>query len=268
MNDKHIVCFLDILGYQQLVVNHNKNIQMIKNIEHVFKEALDRIDKFQYRKNENEYSLAIKTVLKHTKFRVISDAILITMSLSNLPLLHKKFNNNENILVYIETFLFIISLFYLDVVSKLSYFFRGGISVGQYYENVLNNAQNIFIFSQAMVDAFNLGKKADSPRVLIGDSVYEYISNVYNGSLPNKLFDTCVYECLDGLRCLDIYHPLRNDNITKKILKNIVKGVNGQVKLNRTDPKVIRKYCCFVKYHNQKLSGGLNFPELMINHFN
>ena len=48
---------------------------------------------------------------------------------------------------FLDMYLNHISFFCFSVAEKLGYFFRGAITIGQYYQQQILNQDNIFIFS-------------------------------------------------------------------------------------------------------------------------
>ena len=152
----YAVCFLDLLGFKDLVQRFKSNLGTVRAIEGVFGSAFHRLDQFRTREPVNKYALANKIVAQHTKYRMISDSTIFTLPVSGLPKLDQEFDDLENRLLCVESFLIGISLFWLWVGGKMGYFHRGGITIGHHYENVLNEPGNVFIFSEALVDAASL----------------------------------------------------------------------------------------------------------------
>lgn len=267
----YIVCYMDILGYGNLVSKIYDRPEIVKDIKDVYSHIVGIVDGFITRDIKNEYQKAWKLVAENTKFRIISDSVLVTMELDRLPLLEEGVNANDNVITYIEMYFQLISTFYVYFASKIYYFFRGAVTIGQYYEAELNKPENIFIVSKALVNASKLEKeKADSLRIIIDESVCDYSKNTSkNGFIGKKMFEDRIFKDIDKLYCLDIYFGLPDDNpkLSRKVIEGIVKAIRFQIKENRNNPKVLRKYYHFIKYHNWKMKTRFKYEEFIIEDF-
>src|SRR5437870_2903984 len=114
-----IVCYLDVLGYEALV-NSDKKPEDVFN---VFKEALDFIEK-----NKEKYSGP--RILDAVYIQILSDSIILTLDLEIVAKLEKDGIGMERSVGY---FFHLISIFTINLTSKLQHLIRGGISVGPYF---------------------------------------------------------------------------------------------------------------------------------------
>ncbi|MFA5857440.1 MAG: hypothetical protein WC955_00075 [Elusimicrobiota bacterium] len=253
VNKKYIVCFMDILGYKSLVTRIQNDPKLIDDIKNIYDKLLKLIDGIITREIKDKYQQGNKTVAENIKFRIMSDSIIVTMCLDDLPMLTTDITIDENRALYIGAYFQLISMFYITFVSDIRYFFRGAITVGQYYESELNKPENIFVVSEALVRAFECEQKmAESVRVIIDVSALDYFKGIKND------FQNYIFKDIDGLECLDIYLGLPDDvpEISDKVtevIENIINVLNLQIQENHNDSKILRKYYHFIQYHNWKM---------------
>ncbi len=198
-----------------------------------------------------QYSIANKIVAQHTKYRMISDSTIFTLPVSGLPRLDQELDDLENRLLCVESFLIGISLFWLWVGGKMGYFHRGGVTIGRHYENVLNEPGNVFIFSEALVDAASLQASGDPMRIVLGREVYEYFSALSSQGRLSDSLDGLVFVDEDNKRCLDTYSVLQEDARTKQILGDLANGIRLQREQNAAYDDIIKKYRWLGAYHNR-----------------
>lgn len=148
--EPRIVCFLDILGFSELIKRYDDDITstLLQDIQESFKIATKTLKEAV---NQQD-----KDLLKHLKYYSFSDNICIS-----LPFFETKhdFIKNFNLLcIYTRGF-------QLIMMSK-GIFMRGGISTGSYFSD-----ENL-IFSIGLVNAYKLeSKNAIYPRVVIDDLI-------------------------------------------------------------------------------------------------
>ena len=256
MVDRAIVAFLDILGYKKIVENHMNNIELIQGIETIIKEAL-RLVSSAKEKSDPERKDGWSKILQASNAKVISDSAIFTLSLSKISP-----KDNENISSYIYIYLLNISAFCLMFIGKTGHIFRGAVSLGDHYENATNGS--LFIFSQAYINAFELERKEERPRIIIDNTLLEYLKTV-SFSYTEEFFFKDKY----GTMCFDLYCFLRFDKeheeTVKMILAEIKEGLTVNIRANIHDNKVMDKLKYFVEYHNSKITkAGENFKDFFI----
>ena len=280
MENLYLVCFLDILGYSELVEQKYTSENEIQKIEKKFKDVLKIIDGIVKREPDNLFIKANQIIQKEMKIRIMSDSVLITINLSNPQFtedIMKEYSveegeSGEKIeIVFILKTLWTISWIILIISAEIRYFFRGGITIGQYYEAKLREENNdsIFIFSKAFLDAVKLEKSAEFPRIIIGENLYDYVLKFNNEKPPDSLSE---YFYIDGddKRCLNPYVSLfdsgsreRNERITKKILGKIKDAIELQYKNNK-DENITKKYKYIIDKYNFQVETKFNLPEFKI----
>ncbi len=125
--------------------------------------------------------------------------------------------------------------------------------MGPHYES--QHDGNLFIFSQAYVNAYKLEGKADTPRILIDDKVLEFIK----GLSLNRF----VFVDSSGEKCFDIYAVFESESRSPAILSLIKERVSGNMFKIRQDKKALSKFIHFAEYHNQRVA-QLGFTDLTL----
>lgn len=174
---KGIVAFLDILGYQNLVLNNDLEkvgeilktfnslgLQVNKNIYNAVMEASN---------NDNETVNRIinnKTIL-HLDYNVISDSIIVV----------KKFDHEkETKTMMVSTFLFgMYSLFTEAMNNGIA--LRGAIGFGEYLSE-----DNIFA-SKEIIEAYKLSESLNFSGIVFCDSFDKELMNIYQTNEGNDL---------------------------------------------------------------------------------
>jgi hypothetical protein len=263
--NKAIIGFCDILGYDTIVKKMIKNSEFIKNFDTLMHKLT--VELLQKLKNLNISDLTgnpadnayFKKVTNTIKVRCIFDNAIFSLPLSSITFNSQEFDNKTTILNCIETFFSSIAMFSAFFISFTGYTLRGGISIGSHYEIERDNY--LFIFSEAHNKAVHLEKDATNPRILLEDDLRLYLDEM-SYSHMNKSF----YKDDDGSYCLDIYSFLETMGNIKNILTDINKGLILNMESNTSNIKELSKLIYFAKYHNRKIgSNGLKFPELSIN---
>jgi len=166
LQNKTIVCYLDILGYTNIIETHYANPTLIKNMEYLMEGGTSGLMK-KARKHlfpDTKYEDYSKQIIDLINGKFISDSIIYTLSLDNVPS-HEDYTEKETEHHCIIMLLNFISMFCTLFISHTGYCVRGGISIGKHYEKHFNEDKSFFVFSQAYINAYKLEKKAKTPRV-------------------------------------------------------------------------------------------------------
>jgi|JI6StandDraft_1071083.scaffolds.fasta_scaffold04608_7 hypothetical protein len=150
--EPRIVCFLDILGFSDLIKKYDEDVTstLLQDIQESFKLATKILQEAVKQQD--------KDLLKHLKYYSFSDNICI--SLPFFETMYDFLNNFNLLCIYIRGF-------QLIMMTK-GIFMRGGISTGSYFSD-----GNI-IFSMGLVKAYKLEcSKAIYPRVVIDEIIIE-----------------------------------------------------------------------------------------------
>jgi len=261
---KYIFCYLDILGYKTLVDKCFVDPTLIENIRSSFKNIFyDMIADFKHEKSESEVQTDFETIMKSIKVSLISDTILIRMPIEDTKMLSHGLGEKFNTLSYIQVFIYFVSLLFIGFSTKVGYFFRGGISINEHYEDDFNG-NGLFITSKALINSYLLEKEADVIRILIHDNVLSFISNDYDEEHKKEFSKIYLYQDSTNRNCLNIYFVLRNDELTRSALDGIREVIKLQMNANRNDVHVLEKYNYFIQYHNKFVNGVFNMPEYTI----
>lgn len=226
--DNWLVCYLDILGYTDLV-----KYDMPEKVLDRLRQSYDRFHRLS-----GEFNITLQS---------LSDSFIIAIDLGkkeDAPLKEAR---------KVIDHLSIVAWWCTEIITQLGYFLRGGISIGKYFQDDLGDLRNQFIYSSALNDAHELAEeKADFPRVLIHENVYDRLQR----SFPIKEWK--LFKDFDDLICLDIYGAsfLSGSDLDYSffIMKKLKEECwERQVLKNACDAKVLRKYSLFSDYHNQKV---------------
>ena len=260
-SDNVIVCFLDVLGYQQLV--DGKSPEEVYNN---FLKAVSLKDIMERKYKEGS------TVSKNINMQILSDSIIFTIDLDNISDFHESFKLLDKKGFATDYFFYFIISFYIYFVINVKYLLRGGIAKGQYYQEKLDKPENQFIFSKAQVEAFRLENVAYFPRVVVSDILCKQISEDTNIS---DMIKESIIKDRDGLYYLDIYRFFLikkfNEKLRKELLSSICEVIKSKLKKHKGNFKIMQKYEWFLNYHNDKImemrdSFGLqNYKDFIIN---
>ncbi len=270
----HAVCYLDLLGYGQLVDDVSHDRKTVQQIEEVFRQVFDMPERMKQREVSNTLSKLNVEAARRTTWRVFSDSVVASLDLSSPPEISKESSESDRCKYCLGSFLSLVEFCYLLIASrKLGYFFRGGLSIGQYHEAQLAGPHQTFLFSAALVDAARLEREAETPRILISDRVFQFLEQ--KGVMDKTLDGHFFTDEFDGKSktCLDVYYPLivmKDNESSARWLNDIVQSVRLQVQsvkqggmTEEERKKTLRKYRWFADYHNRKIKeSGLSVPTI------
>ena len=264
MLDETIVGFIDILGYKNLVNEHCNNIDTICSLEDLLrKSSVGLVEKLKQFPSEEEQIVEeyYQNVLSMVTVRYISDSVLFTLPISKIGFSHPSFTKEDTIAHCAHLYFGLIANFCTLFISKTGLVFRGGISKGQHYESAFNSngIHNLFIFSKAYIDAYELEKKAETPRIVIDDALWLYLNKLSNDSSKHFFNDG------DGRKCFDIYCSLHHDKYSESRLTDIKKRVEANIRKNINKHNELCKLIYFARFHNMRVrKDKLNFEKLSI----
>ena len=213
-----IVAFLDFLGFRQLVCQCKDGaIDIIKSIDSSINHVFETV------KSETAGAVSIK---------LFSDCFCLSC-------------NNSNVAEMVDALCF-LQLF----LAKDGIFVKGGLSKGNHFDN------DRIIFSEGLINAYELQEHDKYPRVIVDDSLVQKMITESHTLAGDKITDF-ISIAPDGKYFLDYLHSLREgelidefDDLIAMHKQNIVE----QVKNNYNDYIVIEKYMWLAEYHNSKFS--------------
>ncbi len=232
--ENFIVAYLDIMGYRDLI----KTTEPEK-----IKEAIEGT-----LKSPESISGDAADLAKSIELQLLSDSIILALNLDSLEQYQIGFKINQ--------FLAICAALYVLLFCQLKKPIRGAVAIGQYYmEQLQTRFANHFLFSKALVEAYELeNKHADVPRILLTQK----LGALFTGEPHSK---NKIKKDFDGLWIIDPYEFVRFcDGVNKSrdvenlYIKNLKEVLNSDIEL-----KVKRKYEYMRMCHNQKMmANGLN----------
>jgi hypothetical protein len=263
---KAIVGYLDIMGYQNLVRRAISNKELVKRLESLFYKAsvgslkkLSEIDLTGIaQETDKEGWQYYQEVVKAIHVRNNADSFIFTLPLSKVNYRGLSFDKKGTLLNCIETYFSVMTMFATLFTSKMGHLLRGGISIGNHYENEREN--QLFVFSEAHNRAVTLeSRKSKNPRILLDDALLLYLKET---SYPHvaKFF----YRDEDGFYCLDIYSALGVWGERKgDVLSDIVNGITLNMQSNIDNKEELGKLLYFAKYHNRWICREeINLPHM------
>lgn len=220
--ERRIVCFIDILGFSNVVngtINNgiNGNIKL-KNICG----ALNMIDDFRITMSE-------KMLIKDVRTTQFSDSVVISF-----PWIEE-----DNSII--AAFMWIKYLQFF-LIMEHDVLLRGGITIG----DIIHNEK--MIVGPAMIDAYTLESKcAINPRIIIDSNVIPLFEKTFDRCKTNNHFNdtTLINKDNDDRYYIDYFNFPEKDRIgTSKYMNDYL----GQLKIlvyeneNNEDPRIRDKY--------------------------
>ena len=225
--DNKVVAFLDILGFKSLVFqNKDDAIKAIKCLDKAISHSLECL----FLENCPEWFSA----------RLFSDCICLSC-------------DEHDLLTVLS------ELAWLQLnLSRWGIFVRGAIDEGLHFEN------ERMIFSEGLINAFEVQKKDAYPRILITDSIIDRVRNERTKYSKNEL-DAYLIKAPDGLYFLDYLQYIEEDIIFRSHMEDFLtshkNAIIEQTHANITNQRVVEKYRWLADYHNFKLREFYNTED-------
>ena len=163
--ERRIVCFIDILGFSNLVKDtENNGFRGHSNLLNVC-EALNKLDDLRL-------TLSEKLKTKDVRTTQFSDSIVISFP----------WNEEYNSIV---AAIFLIKNYQVFLIMQHGVLLRGGITIG----DIIHNEK--MIVGPAMIDAYTLESKcAINPRIIVDSQVVPLFEKAFDRCRKNKHIDT------------------------------------------------------------------------------
>ncbi len=258
MTGEAIVLFLDVLGYKGLVKNGIYDSKLVQELKDLWV-GIIRLSKYENLPEGAPHRDYIHKVVRSAmSVRFISDTFLFSLRLSDITP-DSDFNDSESIAAHIWVYLYSIAMFCPTFIGKTGLIMRGGIAKGPHYEKDIDN--NIFLFSKAYIDAYELHERNQQPRIVADDKLIAYLREIQFNYL-----DAFFYKEHDNTICFDWYFFFEfGDPRSKKLLRDIKSGLITNIRASVADDSARTKLKCFVEYHNRKMSeAGEDYKEFTI----
>jgi hypothetical protein len=226
-----IVGFLDILGFKETVLRRGEDVpEVIQFIDKNLNRVLDGM-----RANAGDWYSA----------KLFSDCICISCE-----------NSTGNLYNMLNE----LSYFQLSLAIE-GIFIRGALTFGPHYEN------ERIIFSEALINAYELEKVAIYPRIIVSQSILDLIESMpENDRKGSKSF---LMNSPDGVCCLDYFQHLyviweEHGIDVIDFLTDHRDSIVRQVERYKHNARVLEKYKWVAEYHNFKVPHFYNpedYPE-------
>lgn len=259
---KTLLAYLDILGYKEIIDNEPPE-KFYESIVAVFDDLKKLIDGLVPHKTSSDSDLekhCNAEIVKAIKFNIVSDAIIVSLHYDDINRINQHFYEKiDNDFSGLVCFFYIVSTFVLRFVAQVGFLLRGGIYLGEFYNNVFNHSllTGDFVFSKAFVGAYLLEQDAKHPRILVDKSLSElWKTKVEAVSKQYLLTEALVVQDMDGEFFIDFYEIIRTNPVEmKKVwLDDIVKRVTAMLIEKSDNKNAWKKWYWFKEYHNQKIT--------------
>ncbi len=214
-----VLVFIDILGYKKLIENKNPG-----DIYNFINEALEPKDKVASDPDHPACEYA-----KKIKVQVLSDSVIMFIDLKDVEEMGRIFLNY-------------ICEFCLNFIANTGLLLRGGIAVGSYFQKELTSPKNQFIFSKALVAAYQLEQEAYYPRILLADNL----------CASERVFNEFSITDFDKVKILDVYHDSDKypTSYRNRIFNGIVESLGKNKGIGR---RILKKQFYFQQFHNRRV---------------
>lgn len=184
----HLVAFLDILGFKEIIENYGGENSILNAINVALKGATSNI----YIKEQEKMDLNLK-------FNQFSDCTCISIYHHSIS----DFKTDELVLV-IRIMLSILSYFQIHMMNS-NFYIRGGLSIGFHFEN------EHMIFSEGLIKSHYLeSKKAEYPRIILDDKLLKILKKLFEDYKSTMLLysiDQVILSDWDGVVFINPFIP-------------------------------------------------------------
>ena len=256
---KALTAYLDILGYKNIVA-HEPPEPFYKIINKIFddiKEYRDRIFPTQIKSNKDIKNQCTARCFNAIKYYVLGDAIIICCSFEDTDRINSQYyEKNEYFDDVYNLFFCMVSTFVLRFTARTGHLLRGGVSEGQFCYKPFNHnfVKGDFLYSQSVVDAYQLERTAKCPRILVDRVVY----NSWKEKIKNK--NILLAKDKKDKFYLDYYEFTKTFDVGYKRywFKDIKKQIKNNLKIRAKEKdkeklKIWKKWYWFKGYHNCKM---------------
>lgn len=242
-----VILFLDILGYKTLLENKEDFKNLFLAINNIRKQ---NIPKFQVKYGLDKNSPSMEAVPIMTSF---SDCIVLSVPVNEIKEPFDIGHAVHILLSYLQQI--------ADSLMTGGFILRGGLTRGNLYHTTG------IVFGKALIEAYELEKKAKNPRILVSDQLAEeYNKSKYdqNNFLIKEIVNGKDEYNLDYLKLC--FQSQENKIIYKEKTEDIIKQKRQIIldKINRNsfdqleqDIEILKKWIYFGNYVETELKNRL-----------
>ena len=242
----HVVLFLDILGYSNLLTSCGDvqaENEYLKKIRGLISNLLEYIEKKFAATDQRKNNMN----LSRFKSLLFSDNILF----------FAPYEDETDLINLYMNLLYGLSEFLLQY-NKGDIFFRGGISKGNlFYDEELH-----FVFGSGLVKAVSLEKKAEYPRIAIDENLNPPFILTGIEKDENNIW-YLDYLSLGHCLMFDPDYPQPPYEYFLSCLEEQKSAITNALQKNRNDAHILKKYKWLAKYHND-FCNKKNIADLLI----
>jgi len=223
--EEKIVAFLDILGFRRLVFeNQDRAMKVISELDKSLSHSLECLELEDW----PDFSA-----------KLFSDCFCLSCKSGYLECLLRE-------LSYIQWFL-----------ASNGIFLKGAIADGRHFEN------ERMIFSEGLVNAYELQNQTEYPRILIKDTIVERMKTETFMNWGNNRPAQYLIMAPDSVYFLDYLQGIEgfDTGTLKEELELHKNAVLEQVSSNIENHKVLKKYKWVAEYHNFKFNDFFNIED-------
>lgn len=216
------VAYVDLLGFKAMILNDPTGKDLVPVLEEAIAEAL-------------AFAALIRDTTTQLGYRIFSDNVCFWCKLEAGPL-------------SLSTMLATLSEFQLRLALR-GIFCRGAVTIGHHY------ASEHVLYGPALVEAVELEKLADYPRILVSDAIMaapELLKMAVFYYQIHRLDDAFFVNYLWGIYFNEREHGVRQ-------LRRHAECVLHALERHKDQPPVVRKYQWSRSYHNDAVS-HLTYP--------
>jgi len=246
MMGESIVCLLDILGYSELVKKFGTDDKFIEFYENIINKSLSLKDRlYNSFSNDTDYTEKKKKLIDNIRLITFSDTIIF--------ILYTKEINHEDIKDCLFIYLNLISTFCTLFISNSEHLLRGGMSIGEHYDNcdkyLENKNINLFMFSRPLVTSHELENTSSFyPRILVDKKLIEYIHKISFNKYKQFFYEDFFYE--PCLRMYSHFIPSKNKVMVKDELFKIKEMIQRSIEHRKGNRRILEKLYYFSNYHD------------------
>ncbi|MFA5838999.1 MAG: hypothetical protein WC849_03625 [Candidatus Paceibacterota bacterium] len=245
--NQSIVCCLDVLGYSDLVKNKHSDDEYIKKYEDVLNKSLSILNKLKSNSSSKDSSY------NEEKNNLIDKIRIITFSDTIIFILYLEKIDKEQINNCMFLFLNLISRFSTLFIQYIGNTLRGGMSIGQHYDNYDKYRENkdikLVMFSKSLIESHKLESESSFyPRVLINKKLNDYLQKI-----SFKKYNEFFYQDFFHETCLRIYGHFVKSKYQSSVVEELIHikdKIQNSIDDNQGNRKILEKLFYFSNYHD------------------
>lgn len=272
--DNVLVAFIDFLGFSSYVEKNPDSMTLKCQLERALESGYKHLEKIQESAPEGtdeRLVILYPQISRSIKMFMLSDSLIVWLNINEITIWYSEANppkvDDGNLESFIERhsyffFLRTISMMTCNLIFSTNLLVRGGIALGDFHISKLKQVEGDFLFSKALIDAFEIEKRARMPRIILSPELCDKIK-----CLVPYVSESMLAIDSDGEWILDFYQYLRIWSGNSQMIEHILRGaiddsgkdtfdvvIRKQLNLLRNKERAHwNKWHWFKEYHNKKM---------------